>query len=341
MRVAMYYSNSDVRLEEMPKPQTGADELLFKVMACGICGSDVMEWYRIKKAPLVLGHEAAGEVAEVGGNVKNYRVGDRVFITHHVPCNTCGHCLKGHHTACETLHKTNFFPGGFSEFVRVPAINVDRGVYRLPDSMTYDDATFIEPLACVVRGQRLAGIESGDSVMVIGSGVAGLLHIKLARASGAGRIIASDINGYRLAAARKFGADAVINSGSDVASEVKKANDGRLCDKVIVCAGALPAARQALGCVDSGGKVLFFAVPKPGEDVPVPMNEMWRNEVTLLTSYGAAPIDLQAALDLISSGAVKVSDMITHRFGLADAGKGFRLFSGGGDCLKVIIEPQK
>ena len=182
MRVAMYYNNKDVRLEEMPKPQIGASELLVKVIASGVCGSDVMEWYRIKQAPRVLGHEIAGEVVEVGNAVKQSKVGDRVFVSHHVPCNTCRYCLSGNHTVCETLHTTNFDPGGFAEYLRVPQINVDRGVFRLPDEMTFEDAVFIEPLACVARAQRLARLQPGQAVLVLGSGISGLLHIALARA---------------------------------------------------------------------------------------------------------------------------------------------------------------
>ncbi len=151
MLVAMYYNNKDVRLQEMPKPAIGDDEFLFKIMASGICGSDVTEWYRVPKAPKVLGHEAAGIIAEIGKNVKGHKVGDRVFVSHHVPCNKCRYCLRGHHTACETLHTTNYFPGGFAQYVRVPKINVENGVYNLPDSMSFEEGTFIEPLACVVR----------------------------------------------------------------------------------------------------------------------------------------------------------------------------------------------
>lgn len=341
MRVAMYYNNNDVRLEEKPTPVIMHDELLFKVIACGICGSDILEWYRIKKAPLVLGHEATGVIEEVGNKVGKYKTGERVFITHHVPCNTCRHCLKGSHTACETLHSTNFYPGGFSEFVRVPSINIDRGIYPLPDDMSFEDGTFIEPLACVARGQRLMGIKPGDTVLVMGSGISGLLHMQLARSLGAANIIATDINHYRMNAARRFGADTVIDAKEDVPTRIKEANDGRLADKVIVCAGVLPVAIQALQCVENGGSVLFFAVPKPGEDVPVNMNQMWRNEVTLMTSYGAAPNDLMTSLDLIRAGSVQVNNMITHRLPLNQTGNGFKLFAAGGETMKVIIEPQK
>lgn len=341
MRVAVYYNNRDVRLEQMPKPSAGPGELVVKVMACGICGSDVLEWYRVPRAPRVLGHEATGEVVEVGEGVKRYRVGDRVFVSHHVPCNRCRYCLKGHHTACETLHQTNYDPGGFAEYIRVPKLNVERGVFLLPESMSFEDGTFIEPLGCVVRGQRLAGVEEGDTVLVLGSGVSGLLHIQLARVRGAGRVIATDINEYRLRAARKFGADVAIHAKGDVPEEVRRANEGRSADKVIICTGAPEASQQALRCVDRGGTILFFAVPGPGAKVPIPITDFWRNEATILTSYGAAPYDLREALGLIERGEIKVRDMITHRLGLAEAGIGFKLVAEAGESLKVIIEPQR
>ena len=152
MRVAVYYNNKDVRIEERPVPQINDDELLVKVMASGICGTDVMEWYRIKKAPLVLGHEISGIVDKVGKNVKNFEVGDRVFVSHHVPCMKCHYCLNNHHTTCETLHKTNFDPGGFSEYIRIPKLNVELGTFKLHDGVSFEEGTFIEPLGCVLRG---------------------------------------------------------------------------------------------------------------------------------------------------------------------------------------------
>jgi L-iditol 2-dehydrogenase len=259
MRVAMYYDNRDVRLEEMPTPQIGPGELLVKVMASGICGSDVMEWYRIKKAPLVLGHEIAGEIVKVGEGVERYQVGDRVFVSHHIPCNTCRYCLNGQHTVCETLHTTNYDPGGFAEYLRVPRLNVDRGVFLLPDEVSYEEGAFIEPLACVVRGQRVARLQPGQTVLVLGSGISGLLHLALACALGAGRIVATDINEYRLKAAQRLGAEVVIHAEEDVPARLRQANEGRLADLVIVCTGAFPAFLQALQSVDRGGTVLFFA----------------------------------------------------------------------------------
>jgi L-iditol 2-dehydrogenase len=341
VRVAMYYNNQDVRLEELPTPQIGPGELLVKVQASGICGSDVMEWYRIKKAPLVLGHEITGEIVEIGKGVEHYKIGDRVFVSHHVPCNTCRYCLHGLYTVCETLHTTNYDPGGFAEYLRVPPINVDRGVFLLPDEISFEDGTFIEPLACVVRGQRLAQLLPGQTVLVLGSGISGLLHIAMARASGAGRIIATDISDYRLDAAHRFGADCVIHAAEDIPARLLQVNDKRLADLTIVCTGVLPAFHQALQSVDRGGTVLFFAPTEPGVDLPVPVNEFWRNGITLMPSYGGSPLDISVAIELIRTRRVPVHEMITNRLGLAETGWGFQLVAEAGESIKVIIEPQK
>jgi len=341
MRVAMYYSNRDVRLEEMAVPVIGADELLVKVWASGICGSDVLEWYRLPKAPLVLGHEIAGEIVQVGAAVKEWNQGDRVFVSHHVPCNMCRYCVEGHHSACDTLASTNFDPGGFAEYLRVPAINVRNGVYALPKTMSYEQAVFIEPLACVYRGQLHAGWRPGRRVLVIGCGIAGLLHIRLARVAGASRIIAVDIDAGRLEAAKQAGADAVLLSDADLVERVKAANDGRFAELVIVASGAVPAVNHGFRAVDRGGTILFFAPTDPGAGVDIPFNELWRQEVTMTTSYAGSPRDIRAAMELIDSGALRVEDMITHRLPLDRTGEGFSLVAQASECIKVVIEPQK
>ncbi len=341
MRVAMYYNNEDVRLEEMPKPKIGPGELLVKVMACGICGSDVMEWYRMPKAPLVLGHEATGEIVEVGEGVENFKTGDRVFVSHHVPCNTCRYCLSGQHTACETLHSTNFDPGGFAEYIRVPPINVEHGTFVLPEEISFEDGTFIEPLGCVLRGQRRAQVQLSHTVLVMGSGISGLLHIQLARVLGATRVIATDINEYRMRAAGRFGADIAIHAEEDVPARLRRVNENRLADLVIVSTGAPSALTQALRCVDRAGTVLYFAPTKPGIDIPIPFNHFWSNQIMLTTSYAASPADIATAIELIRANKVNVHDMITHRLSLAEAALGFRLVAEAKESIKVIIEPQE
>ena len=341
MLVAVYYNNRDVRIEEMAKPEIGDDEILLKVMASGICGSDVTEWYRVPKAPRVLGHEATGTIAKIGKDVTKYEVGDRVFVSHHVPCNKCRYCLKGHHTACETLHTTNYFPGGFAQFIRVPRINVEHGVYKLPVGMSFEESTFIEPLACVLRGQRLADFRKEDSLLIIGSGVSGILHAQLAKFKGLERVVVADINPYRLEMAEKFGADYVIDAKENLLGKLKEVNDGRLADQVVVCTGATQAAFTALECVDKGGTILFFAVPEPSVKVPVPINQFWRNEITIKTSYGAAPNDLAESLAVLAQKKLNIKGMITHRLSLQEAAEGFRLMAAAGESLKVILEPNR
>ncbi|HTY75066.1 MAG TPA: zinc-dependent dehydrogenase [Candidatus Nanoarchaeia archaeon] len=341
MLVAVYYNNKDVRVQEMPKPAVGRDEFLLKVMASGICGSDVTEWYRVPKAPKVLGHEATGVIEEVGEAVTDYKIGDRVFVSHHVPCNKCRYCLRGHHTACETLHTTNYYPGGFAQYIRVPKINVEKGVYRLPENMSFEEGTFIEPLACVVRGQRLSSVGKEDTVLIIGGGLAGILHLQLAKAKGAKNVVVSDINPFRLRQAEKFGADHTIDAKGNIAQQLKNVNEERLADQVIVCTGATPAAHSALECVDKGGSILFFAVPDPTVRIQLPITDFWRNEITLRTSYGAAPQDLEESLELLSQKKLNVVDMITHRLPIKDAAEGFRLVANAGESLKVILEPNQ
>jgi L-iditol 2-dehydrogenase len=339
MKVAMYYSNKDVRLEEMEKPSIGRGEILLKVIASGICGSDIMEWYRIKKAPLVLGHEVAGDVAEVGEGVKGFRVGDRVTVTHHVPCGECQYCRDGNQTMCETLRTTKFYPGGFAEYLRVPEINVRKGTLKLPDKVSYNEGTFVEPLGCVVRSHRKANLKGNHEVLVLGSGLSGLLHIKLAKSLGC-KVAATDISENRRKAAEKSGADMVIDAKDDVPGKFREFNGGRLADRVIVCAGAMPAFRQALESVDRGGSVLFFAPLGPDEKLPIPVEYLWKNGISLITSYAADRRDLEDALKLIAEGKVSVKDMVTHELPIEETGKGFRLFAGG-ESIKVIIKPHQ
>ncbi len=341
MLVAVYHNNKDIRIKEVPKPEIGPEEILLKVMASGICGTDVVEWYRLPKAPRVLGHEAAGIIAETGKKVTEYRVGDRVFVSHHVPCNKCHYCLKDSHTACETLHTTNYIPGGLSQYIRVPKINVETGIYKLPLNMSYEEGTFIEPLGCAVRGQRHADIQKGDKLLIIGSGVSGILHIQLAKIKGAQKIVAADINQHRLELARKFGADNTIDARGELAQELKKANDGKAADKIIVCTGANKAALTALKCVERGGTILFFAVPDPKTKIPIPITEFWRNEITIKTSYGAAPRDLEESLEILTQKKINVTDMITHRLRIEEVAEGFKLVAEAGESLKVIIEPNR
>lgn len=341
MRVAMYYSNQDVRLEELPAPTPGPGEVLLRVQASGICGTDVLEWYRRKQAPAVLGHEVAGEVVETGAGVTGFAPGDRIVATHHVPCNDCHHCRSGHASVCQLMRQTRFHPGGFAEYLRLPKVNVDSGTFLLPDSISFVQGSFVEPLGCVVRAQDHARAPLQQNVLVIGAGIAGLLHVQLARSRGAAVLAATDLNEERLRLARSLGAHHTFHATDDVPARLREATGGRLADLVIVCTGAAPAIRQAFESVERGGRLLFFASPPEGHEVPMPLYEMWRDEVSLVTSYGASPQDLKDAVELLADGRVRVDDLVTHRLTLAETGKGFQLVADARDSLKVIIEPQR
>ncbi len=348
MKIARYYNNEKVIEDEVPKPQIGPGEFLVKVKKSGICGSDVLEYYRLAKMKklgvdsLILGHEIAGDIVEIGERVKNLKLGDRVFVSHHVPCFECHFCQLGHHTACNLLHNTNFDPGGFAEYLRVPNINIEKkGVYVLDDDVSYEEGVFIEPLGCVCRAQRIAEIKKGQTILILGSGVSGLLHLMLAKAKGVEKIITTDISEYRLQMAKKIGAIATIKADEDILSKVKDINENRTLDCIIVCTGAISAAKQAIECAGPGCTIIFFAVPKPGVNIEIPINTYWRNEVTIMTSYGAAPEDLDEAYEWIKSKKINVVDLISHRFPLNKVGEAFRVVCEANESMKVILEPAK
>jgi len=336
MKVAVYYSNDDIRIEERPKPRIADGEILVKMKASGICGTDVMQWYRIKKAPCVLGHEMAGEIIATGKGVRRFKKGDRVFVSHHVPCYKCYHCAQGKYTACESLHTGNYNPGGFSEFIRVPEENVQYGTFLLPEEITFADATMIEPLGCAIAGQNQLRLKKGQSVLIIGSGVSGILHIQLAKMKRA-KVIATDINEYKLKKALKFGADHVMNAREYSVDKLKSINDNRLADVVIVCASAKQAVDNAVSSVERKGKILFFAVPQ--NELILPSLRLWRDEITLLFSYGAAPDDIKKTIVLIKNNRINVREMITHRVALSHSGEGFKLASESKFSLKVVVVP--
>jgi len=336
MKVSVWYNNEDIRIEEVPRPKPGDKEMLVKVISCGICGSDIVEWYRLPRAPLVQGHEIGAEVVEVGKSVLAYKAGDRVFIAPKVPCMKCYYCKSGHYPVCSNVSER--LPGGFAEYVLVPEALVENGTYRLPDNMTYDQSTFIEPLACVVRSQQLAGVRRNQTVMVMGSGMSGLLHVKLAKAKYC-RVIATDINRKKLEIAGKMGADITLDAAENIPAQLA-AESTRMADVVFLCTSAMTAVDQAWKCVDKGGVIVFFAVPHPDKKVTIPINNFWTRETRIVTSYYCGPPDIDAAINLIETQTIKVDDLITGRLPLQNIAEGFRMVIEGHESLKVIVKPQ-
>ncbi|MEW6587174.1 MAG: zinc-binding dehydrogenase, partial [Nitrospirota bacterium] len=250
----------------------------------------------------------------------------------------CRYCLAGKYTACGQLHAGNYDPGGFAEFIRIPEENVKHGTFLLPESMTYEEATMIEPLGCAIAGQRQLNLAKDRTVLIIGSGVSGLLHIQLAETAGAA-VFATDLDEYRRETAKRFGADQVLDARTYSPQKLKMLNGGRLADCVIVCAAARQAVDAAIASVDRKGAILFFAVPR--SDIVIPSTRFWRDEISVTFSYGAAPDDIQAAMRLVANKRIRVASLITHRLPLSNTQEAFRIASEGKNSLKVIVVPDE
>jgi len=339
MKVARYYSKDDIRLEDVPIPQIGAGELLVQMKACGVCGSDVMTWYTDRKAPTVLGHEPAGVVVAVGPELTGFRPGDRVFVHHHVPCFTCHYCRRGAYTSCATFRESHLDPGGFAEYVRVPAENVAKDVLLLPHNISFEVATFIEPLGTVLRAVQRASPRPGDRVAIVGCGLMGQIFVQVVRQYGVVAVIASDLLDWRLDLARQRGADWVINpQREDPVARVREATEGRGADVVFICTHSTQAMAQGLQMVAHGGSVLLFAPTPPEVSIPISPYELQFREITLTGSYSASPYDTRLALDFLAAGRVEVGSLITHRFGLQDVRRALDLTREAQESLKVLIE---
>ena len=335
MKVSLYFRNDEVKVVERPVPEIRPNEVLVRVVACGICGSDTMQWYREpgtrEKGGINTGHEIAGEIVRVGESVRDYKPGDRVVVAHHFPCMRCIPCQDGNETACEAMHDKHIEPGGFSQYIRIFETGVTRGLFRIPESMSFEDASFTELLGCVLRSIRKMEPIEDRRVLVLGAGLSGLLHIRLARASGAKTIYAIDPNEHRLEAAARSGADEVIRSSSALPR----------VDRVFVCTMSPRAAEAALDCVDRGGQVLYFAADGPDHKLCLNLTKFWTMQPAIRFSYGATPGDMIEAMKLIAARTVRVDDLVTHRFGIDRIGEAFLLAANPTDgSLKIIIEPQ-
>lgn len=338
MKAAKLYSFDDIRIEDIPIPDVGPKDALIRTKACGICSGDVMPWYIEKKAPLVLGHEPSGEIVEVGSDVTSFKPGDRVFVHHHAPCFICRSCRRGDYVQCDTWRNTKIIPGGISEFILVPETNLENDTLILPDSLSYEDGTLIEPTACVVKALKRSNIKCGDTVLIIGLGVMGQLNVLLSRKYGAGKIIGADMVGFRLEKAKEFGADEVIDvSKNNLIDSLKELTKGEMADLVIVGPNSTEAMKQGIASTGAGGSVLFFTPAKPGDQLIIEPNDLYFKDINLITSYSCGPTDTADALKIIEEGIVRAEMLVTHRFPLEKTSEAFRLTACAGDSLKVII----
>jgi L-iditol 2-dehydrogenase len=327
VKAAVYYGINDFRVEDVPVPEIGVYEALVRVKACGICGTDVHKAvHQTVEPPIVLGHEVAGEVVDVGEKVTKFKKGDRVVVPHHTPCFACSYCHHGHPTLCDQYTKTNIDPGGFSQYIRVPQPNVERAMLSIGDT-DYEEAAFVEPVACCIHGWEKLKVLPGDTVLIVGGGPIGLIHLALAQTFNAGDVYVADIKKERLTSAEHMGGIPV-----DVTTHTVTA------DIVIVAAGNAKAYELALHSVKKGGQISFFAECPDSTWISLYPNVVYSKELTLSGSYSSTPFGHWKALNLIQKD-LDVTRLITHRFGLEDLGKAIEMASRAEDCLKIMIRP--
>jgi L-iditol 2-dehydrogenase len=345
MNVARLYAPGDLRVEDAPVPEAGPGELTIQVRSCATCGTDAKIFHHGHhhiSLPRVLGHEIAGEVAEVGAGPDGWSQGDRVQVIAAIPCGACYYCSRGQETVCENLESMGYqYDGAFAGVMRVPQRVLDRdGVNRIPDHVSFEMASLTEPLACVLNGQEVAQVGEGDTVVILGAGPIGCLHARLARARGAAIVIVADVNQQRLDLAARVQPDALINGArEDPVDAIRKRTEGRGADVVITATGAGKAQEQALEMAAPRGRIsLFGGLPRDHSIIKFDSNLVHYRELFVLGAYGSAPRHNREALGLISSGAVAVEDLITHRLPLSDVRRAIDTVTSG-EGLKVVIEP--
>ncbi len=339
MKAAVYCEDGKIRYSEVKTPQISRDEVLLKMRACGICGTDIAKLqYKLVRAPFVPGHEVAGDIVKVGADVDGFEEGDRVIVAHHIPCFTCMLCRRGFFTQCEEFKRLNIDPGGLSEFIRILPRSVKKGMLKIPTGISYETATLIEPASCCLRALSDIPISPDDTALIIGAGPAGLLHLLLLRLLGAGKIIVCDLQTGRLEAARQLGADIVINPEREKGfSRVREYTNGEGATIVIVAVGKPKVLAEAINLTAKGGRVIFFAECAPQSIVGLDPNLIYKSGITICGSYSSTPMEQKRVLKLISKGSLRVDPLITHRFGLKETARAFTLAMERKESIKIIV----
>lgn len=336
-RAAVFHAPGDLRLEDVPLAPPGPGELLLRITACGLCTGETMDWYMARKAPVPLGHEPVGEVVEAGPGAP-FRPGDRVFVHHHAPCLTCRACRRGDHVHCATWRPRRLIPGGLATYALAQAPAVAADTLRLPPGLSDESATFVEPLACVVKSVRRARVREGDRVLVLGLGVMGLLHLLALRALAApGLLIGADRIPGRVEAGTRH-ADLVVDTARrSVEDAVREATSGEGADLAIVGPGTVEALEAGRRSLAPGGTLVVFAPTPPGERWPLAVHDLFFEETTITPSYSAGPEDTRQALRLLTGG-LPVEPLVTHRLRLEEAAVGYALLRDA-VALKVVVRP--
>lgn len=340
MKAAVYHGPGKVTIEEVDIPQIGEGEILVRVRAALVCGTDLKTYlrgHRLVKPPSPFGHEFAGEVAATGTEVTRFSEGMRVTAVNSAPCNVCFFCQRGRHNLCEDIF---FNWGAFAEYVRVPARVVEQNVHPIPEGLSYEEAALVEPLACVVRGNEAAGIELGDSVAIAGgTGPIGLMHLQLAFHRGAKEVIAIGLRDERWAVAEELGVSHLIDAGGeDPVERVLELTEGRGADVVIESAGLPQVWEMAVRLVRKGGTVVFFGGCPSGSKISLDTHRVHYDELTIKGSFHHTPRSVKKALDLLAFGVVKAKPLITHELPLDRLEEGLLMMKEG-RAVKVAILP--
>ncbi len=329
MQALVYHAYDDLRVEDVPVPEIGGDELLLRVAGCGLCGSDVLKIQQRAPAPVKLGHELTGVIARLGSQARDetgLREGQRVVIAHHVACGVCHYCRHDNDSLCPQFRTMNFDPCGFAEYIRVPAPLTRLMTLPLPDPVSDETGSFVEPLGCIMRALRRSRLQPGDTVVVFGLGTMGLMAAQAVRAAG-GNALGIDILPDRLEFAGRFGiASFAPADGAALREHVRAISDGRGADVALLTAGGAPAFAQATELLRGGGLVHLFA-SAPNPQAILDIDHVYHRELSVTATYGTSPQDLRAALDLIATGSVRVDDFITHRLPLSRFAEGVTLFT--------------
>ncbi|MDE1765373.1 MAG: zinc-dependent dehydrogenase [Thaumarchaeota archaeon] len=340
MKAAYVKGPSTVEIKNVERPKVGNVDLMITMKACGVCGSDLEKIYGQYSQPSMrLGHEPSGIVLEAGPGVKEFKKGDRVFVHHHVPCYSCHYCLHGNETMCQKYSETNLSPCGLAEEFLVPEWNVSHGgVIKLPDSISFDEAAMIEPLACCVRAWNRVKFKQGDSVAVLGAGSTGMMHVMLGKAFGMKDIFCFDINDFRLGFAKKLGITSAIHSTDPQAQQkILDSTQNRGVDVAIVATGSTSAIAQSLEIVRKGGTVVLFGVPSKDARMSIDISKVYSKEITITPSYAASESDTNAAFNLIAEKKINVNKLITHRFNLSESAQALEYAHQGNDSMKIIV----
>ena len=340
MKTASVKEPSVISVDETEKPTLGLGDILVQMNACGICGSDVEKVFgEYGKPSMRLGHEPAGVILDVSSDVTEFKKGDRVFTHHHVPCYDCHLCNHGNETTCQKYSETNLSPCGLSEEYVVPAWNVSHGgVLKISDSLSFEEAAMIEPLACCVRAWTKFRCYEGDSAAIFGVGPTGMMHVMLALTKKLSKIFCLDVNDFRLDFAKKFNITESISSLDESRKQkILDQTDGMGVDVAIVATSSIKALEDAIGMVRKGGTVMMFGVPSKGAKLDLDMSKIYSKEITLVTSYAASDKDTKDALDLIESSQIDVKQLITHTYRIVDSQKAFDHARSGDNAMKIII----